>query len=129
MSKSFLSLSSMEELEQWIESASPGEMDELKRWEAAALKSLDEINGKAKIVNETLQSDHHPVDLAQLYDSIISHNAKTIAASKTHPLKQLALEIGAKEKAIKQNGYIKRTYRSREEFKEISMDTFRRWFK
>lgn len=128
MSKSFFSVSSPQELEQWIDEASPGELDEFKRWEAGIAKFLDEINGKAAAVNQTLQSKQHPVDLAQTYDAIISHNASSNAKKKTHPIRDKAQQIGAQEKLIDSSDYVKRVWRM-DEFKDIPWNTFKDWFK
>lgn len=125
---SFLKLSTRQEFDQWVANASPDELAQLKAWEAANAKTIGEINAKAKVLNQGLNTDQHPVDLAQLYDAVVSHKAATNAKSKQHPLRDRFREIAAKEKAIDPRGYIKRASRL-DEFKNIPQDTLKDWLK
>jgi hypothetical protein len=111
----FLNLNTEQEFNEWYDNATPDELKEFEAWHAANAKTLEEINLKAKDINQGLNIDLHPVELAQLYDNaessispkaIASHYTK-IAQSKKNPNKKRALELIEQFKATGDKKFIK----------------------
>jgi hypothetical protein len=117
-----------EEFLAWYETASIEEKEELRQWHNNIHKWTEDAYSKARAIGKHIPSIDDAWDLAEIYDSIVSHNASRNAQKKTHPIRDRARAVAAQEKLSNPYGYVKRTWRL-PEFEHIPWDTFKDWFK
>lgn len=103
----FLNLNSEQEFNEWYDNATPDELKEFEAWHDANAKTLEEINSKAKDINQGLNIDLHPVELAQLYDNAKSSIYQKMAQAKKNPHQDRALELIEQFKATGDKAFIK----------------------
>lgn len=127
----FLNLNTEQEFNEWYDNATPDELKEFEAWHAANAKTLEEINSKAKDINQGLNIELHPIDLAQLYDKAISSHYSKMAQSKKNPNQERALELIEQCKAKGDSKFIKSAWAQFDKEKPniFSLEYFRTLYK
>ncbi len=96
-----------QEFNEWYENATPDELKEFEAWHAANAKTLEEASTKAKVLNQGLNTESHPTELAHLYDMVVAHHYAKMAKGKKSPHQDRALELIEQFKATGDKKFIK----------------------